>query len=87
MTNFRYLRSLFLETRPLFVPDPAKKRATHTNDYLFYLIAPFTDRGRGGLNHLVGTKITVLHFVKTIQTILRHDIHLVYLVFPMVHMI
>ena len=87
MTNLGCLGEVFLEKWPLLSSETVKNRTSDTDHHFLGLLAAFTDRGVLGLDHLVFFEVGMLYFVETVQTILRHGTHLIYLVLPMIHMI
>lgn len=87
MTNLGRLGVLFLERWHLLSSETVKNKTADADHHFFWLLTAFTDGGVLGLDHLVFCKIGLFYFIKTVQTILRHGVHLIYLVFPMVHMI
>ena len=87
MTNLSRLGTVFLERSPSIPPESAEDGTADPDYYFFRLFASFANRKVSGFYHLLFGQIAVLYFIETVQTVLRHDGHLIRLVFPMVHMI
>lgn len=87
MTNLGCFVIVFLERQSLLSSEMVKHRAADPYYHFFRLFTAFADRGGRGFDYLVFCKVSMLYFIKTVQTILRHGIHLIHLIFPMIHMI